>query len=60
MVDSTGNPENAGPFLLGIGTDKDGFTLSCDRGCAWRTLGWRARPDEAGVRVNEYGMAARR
>jgi hypothetical protein len=60
MVDSTGNPENAGSFLLRMSTDKDGFTLSCDRGCAWRTLGWRARPDGAGTRVNEYGMAARK
>jgi hypothetical protein len=60
MVDSKGNPENAGSLLLRIGTDKDGFALSCDRGCAWRTLGWRARPDGTGVRVNEYGMAARK
>jgi hypothetical protein len=60
MVDSTGNPENAGSLLLRFGTDKEGVTLSCDRGCAWRTLGWRARPDGTGARVNEYGMAARK
>jgi hypothetical protein len=60
MVDSMGNQEDAGSLLLRIGTDNEGFTLSCDKGCAWRTLGWRARPDGTGSRVNEYGMAARK
>lgn len=59
MVDPTANPEKTGSLLLRIGTDKDGFALSCDRGCAWQTLGWRFLQDGTGTRVNEYGIAAR-
>lgn len=60
MVDSTDNPARAGRLLLRIGLGTDEFALSCDRGCAWRRLGWQVRQDGAGTRVNEYGMAPRK
>jgi hypothetical protein len=60
MVDPTDNPAKSGRLLLRIGLGKDEFALSCDRGCAWRRLGWQARQDGAGTRVNEYGMAPRK
>jgi hypothetical protein len=59
MVDPD-NAAKAGRLLLRIGTDREGITLSCDKGCAWRTLGWRAYPDAVGTRINEYGIATRK
>jgi hypothetical protein len=55
--DKTGNPENGGSFLLRFGADETGFTLSCDRGCAWRTLGWMYPANGKPVPINEYGMS---
>jgi hypothetical protein len=60
MVDPTDNPAKSGRLLLRIGLGKDEFALSCDRGCAWRRLGWQTRQDGAGTRVNEHGMAPRK
>ena len=55
--DKTGNPENEGLFLLRFGADDKGFKLSCDRGCAWQTLGWIYPAHGKPVPINEYGMA---
>ena len=54
--DKTGNPEKSGRFLIRFGIDDKGFLLSCDRGCAWRTLGWSFPANGKAVRINEYGM----
>lgn len=58
--DRTDNPEKAGHFLIRIGTKDDRFALSCDRGCAWRTLGWTFPPAGTAVHVNEYGMSEKK
>lgn len=58
--DKTSNPEKDGNFLIRFDTKDDGFTLSCDRGCAWRTLGWNFPKSGTATRINEYGMVAHR
>ncbi len=53
--DQTGNREKRGAFLIRIGTEDGRFALSCDRGCAWQTLGFSLSDKPTGI--NEYGMA---
>jgi len=60
MVNDKGNPERSGNFLIRFGTEPRGFLLSCDRGCAWRTLGWGFPANGVAVPINEYGMAKRK
>jgi hypothetical protein len=60
MVDDKGNPEKFGKFLIRFATEHNGFLLSCDRGCAWRTLDWRFLANGVAVPINEYGMANRK
>lgn len=40
-------------FDIVVEKTDDGFALTCNEGCAWKTLSW-ARHDE--VRVNYFGM----
>jgi hypothetical protein len=51
------NPEKEGMFLLRVGVDDWGFQLTCDRGGAWRKLGWVYPPNGKAVTINEYGTA---
>jgi hypothetical protein len=58
--DKPTEPGKAGTFLIRFGINDDGFQLSCDRGCAWRTLGWTLPEKGAPTRINEYGMVPSR
>ena len=49
------NPENKGKFLIRFGKGEKGFAVTCERGCAWQTLGFAATATP--VPINEYGMA---
>lgn len=42
-MDEALSPQNADGFLIRIGTDSKGMALSCDKGCAWKTLGFSVR-----------------
>jgi hypothetical protein len=53
-----GNPESRGKFLIRFGTDDKGFALTCDRGCAWRTLGFPATGKP--VPIDQHGTANRK
>jgi hypothetical protein len=57
MVHSKNNPAKSSKFLIRFGIEDNGFLLSCERGCAWRTLGWGFRANGVAVPINEYGMA---
>ena len=56
VEDKPTDPGKAGTFVIRVSTDDDGFHLSCDRGCAWRTLGWTFPAKGASTRINEYGI----
>ncbi len=60
MAGSPDNAERKGKFLIRFATDSNGFALTCERGCAWRTLGWGFKPIGVAVPINEYGMAAKK
>ncbi len=55
MAGTAGNPESKGKFLMHFGAENDTFALTCERGCAWKTLGFPATATP--VPIDQYGMA---
>ena len=58
MAGTPGNPESKGKFLMHFGSDNEAFALTCERGCAWKTLGFAATGTP--VPIDQHGMATTR